>query len=77
MRSLNLDEWHLSLVQLMDKIGNERLNHVLEACCQEGIKPAPDSERTPREEFIQCKYVSKDFMNKPLVSSPGMEGRRK
>ncbi len=76
VRSLHFDQWHLSLVQLMYKIGNKRLNNILEVCCLEGTKPAPDSKRTSREAFIQCKYVSKDFMRQPLDPSPGMEGRK-
>ncbi len=69
MRSLNLDRWHLSLVQLMNKIGNKKLNNILEFHCSEVAKPLPDSERKFRDSFIQCKYMSKDFMNQPSVDS--------
>ncbi len=61
----------------MYKIGNKQLNKILEACCLEGTKPAPDSKRALREAFIQCKYVSKDFMHRPMdSSSSGIEGRK-
>ncbi len=57
----------------MDKIGNKKLNNILEVFCPDRTKPSPDSERKYRDAFIQSKYVFKRFMSQSSVdSSPGI-----
>ncbi|KAL3836901.1 hypothetical protein ACJMK2_022307, partial [Sinanodonta woodiana] len=65
VRSLDLDEWPLDLIQVMTSIGNNVANSVWEANLKGRVKPAASSPREEKEKWIRCKYESKDFLPPP------------
>ncbi|KAK3586293.1 hypothetical protein CHS0354_035694 [Potamilus streckersoni] len=65
VRSLDLDEWPLDLIQVMTSIGNNVANSVWEANLKGRLKPSASSPREDKEKWIRCKYESKDFLPPP------------
>ena len=61
--SCGLDTWVHEQVDSMEKLGNERVNKILEYCVPKTIE-APygkDADRKTREDFIKAKYVQELF----------------
>jgi hypothetical protein len=70
VRSLNLDRWTMPLLQLMERVGNRRLNDIWEAACQPEERISPDADYASREAFIRRKYVQREFLSPSLDASP-------
>jgi len=68
VRSLDLDDWPAECLAIMSIIGNEYANTLWEHSCRGRKKPAPDSSREAREEWIDLKYKKKEFLE-PLPRS--------
>ncbi|XP_063173924.1 arf-GAP with GTPase, ANK repeat and PH domain-containing protein 1 isoform X2 [Candoia aspera] len=62
VRSLDLDDWPVELIKVMSSIGNELANSVWEENTQGRAKPAPDSTREEKEQWIRAKYEQKLFL---------------
>ncbi|XP_056138911.1 BAR_ACAPs and ArfGap_ACAP domain-containing protein [Lampris incognitus] len=72
VRSLTLDSWESEQIKLLCILGNDVINQIYEARCQEEgrIKPATHSPRPEKESWIKEKYVEKRFIRN---SQGGME----
>ena len=69
VRSITLDKWTFNSLQLLITIGNERANAVWEASLAEAeseiesiLKPTPSATMEDRERYINCKYVSREYV---------------
>ena len=65
VRSVTLDEWGPTLVEMMDSIGNDRANALWEHAVDqmEGwAKPGPDAPLEEKERWIQTKYRWRGFL---------------
>ncbi|XP_053218836.1 arf-GAP with GTPase, ANK repeat and PH domain-containing protein 1 isoform X3 [Podarcis raffonei] len=62
VRSLDLDDWPIELINVMSSIGNELANSVWEENTQGRAKPSPDSSREEKEHWIRAKYEQKLFL---------------
>ncbi|XP_032967564.1 arf-GAP with GTPase, ANK repeat and PH domain-containing protein 1 isoform X6 [Rhinolophus ferrumequinum] len=62
VRSLDLDDWPIELIQVMSSIGNELANSVWEENSQGRTKPSLDSTREEKERWIRAKYEQKLFL---------------
>lgn len=62
VRSLNLDEWPPGHLSVMLAIGNALANSIFEARTQLNIKPAPNTSREEKEQWIRLKYEAKEFL---------------
>ena len=85
VRSLDLDSWSASHVELMKAIGNRLANSVWEEALQGGSnnlntstsslqfwhKPGPESSREEKENFIKSKYLSKNFVGEDMPPASG------
>lgn len=60
VRSLALDKWTCNTLQLMERIGNVKLNSIWDVSST--TKPSPDATRTQREAYINAKYVQKQYL---------------
>jgi len=68
IRSFDLDMWDQN-TEMTAKIGNSDINSVFEANILTGHqKPAADSDRVTREQFITNKYVGKLYMRKSSIT---------
>lgn len=56
VRSLTLDKLNPYTKKLLELIGNENANKVLESCLDPSMKISPNSSKKEREDFIQLKY---------------------
>ncbi|KHN72116.1 Centaurin-gamma-1A, partial [Toxocara canis] len=74
VRSLELDEWPLEYLTVMEMIGNAKANSVWEFSAPLERKPRPDSTREEKENWIKQKYELKRFL--PPVSSEHPLGRQ-
>lgn len=70
VKSLQLDKWEPEALLLMRRLGNLKVNQILE---ENLIIPKlnPTSERQERETFIKAKYQQKQFVGKVTVNTPG------
>ncbi|XP_043919135.1 arf-GAP with coiled-coil, ANK repeat and PH domain-containing protein 3 isoform X2 [Protopterus annectens] len=75
VRSLTLDSWEPELLKLMCELGNNTINQIYEARCEElGLKkPTATSSRQEKEAWIKAKYVEKKFLKK-LPNSEALTG---
>ena len=65
VRSLTLDDWEPTWIQILTRLGNFNVNTVLEAEVSENAtRPVHDSSREVREKWIREKYISKSFVNR-------------
>eukprot|EP01134_Creolimax_fragrantissima_P007483 CFRG7483T1 len=66
VRSLTLDDWSASVVEIMKVIGNKMSKHFWEERLGESRDPVstPGCDRQTRETFIRAKYVDKKYMVK-------------
>ncbi|KAK9768493.1 hypothetical protein K7432_000832 [Basidiobolus ranarum] len=67
VRSLNLDNWESEVIELMLKLGNEKVNSTFEAGIAENddndlVPISSKSPRIEREKWITAKYVTKKFV---------------
>lgn len=68
VRSLTLDRWSISLLQLMEAVGNRNFNAVWEGDMTGAPpRPEPNSDRTMRELFIRRKYCQRAFVGTKLT----------
>ncbi|CAM9785225.1 unnamed protein product [Chrysoparadoxa australica] len=69
VRSLTLDKWPATVLQLMERIGNHKSNALWEATLAQQdngpipLKPKPDSKQEIRSSFIRAKYCVKSFLS--------------
>ncbi|XP_064253578.1 arf-GAP with coiled-coil, ANK repeat and PH domain-containing protein 3 [Passer domesticus] len=79
VRSLTLDSWEPELLKLMCELGNNTMNQIYEAQCEElGLKkPTAGSSRQDKEAWIKDKYVEKKFLKKLPGGEALAEGERK
>jgi len=64
IRSLTLDEWEPETLEILMRLGNDKVNAFFAARLEESpIEPlSPEAGRADREAFIEAKYSSKLFM---------------
>uniref|UniRef100_A0A915CBT6 Gtpase-activating protein centaurin gamma n=1 Tax=Parascaris univalens TaxID=6257 RepID=A0A915CBT6_PARUN len=74
VRSLELDEWPIEHLTVMEMIGNTRANSVWEFSAPIEKKPRPDSTRDEKERWIKQKYELKRFL--PPLSADRPLGRQ-
>nr|CAA10736.1 centaurin gamma 1A [Caenorhabditis elegans] len=68
VRGLELDQWPVEHLAVMQAIGNDKANEMWEFGLLNGErKPTPESSREEKERFIDRKYVQKAFL-KPIAS---------
>ena len=69
IRSLSLDKWEPSTVQILCELGNTRSNEIYEAFYKKGMngieKPNGKADLLIKEQFIFAKYVQKMFVKDP------------
>ena len=65
VRSLSLDTWTEVNVRILELLGNERVNSVLEEDLEytTSTKPGPAATRREKEKYIEEKYIEKAFMS--------------
>jgi len=77
VRSLTLDSWEPEVLELMLATGNAKVNKIWEGGKPESAKkPAPQSTREERDEYITQKYVLKSFVLKELLVGLETPGER-
>ncbi|OQR70902.1 centaurin-gamma-1A-like [Tropilaelaps mercedesae] len=63
VRSLNLDDWSLDQLAVMEAVGNAMANAIWEANIRpEEGKPTPNSSREEKERWIRAKYLEGEFL---------------
>uniref|UniRef100_A0A2K6PCU3 ArfGAP with GTPase domain, ankyrin repeat and PH domain 1 n=1 Tax=Rhinopithecus roxellana TaxID=61622 RepID=A0A2K6PCU3_RHIRO len=62
VRSLDMDDWPVELMQVMSSIGNELANSIWQESSQGRTKPSVDSTREEKEWWIHAKYEQKLFL---------------
>ncbi|KAK0414802.1 hypothetical protein QR680_011621 [Steinernema hermaphroditum] len=62
VRSLELDDWPMEYLRVMQAIGNERANRLWEHNAPRERKPASDATREQKEAWIKSKYEQKRFL---------------
>uniref|UniRef100_A0A5S6QRE1 Uncharacterized protein n=1 Tax=Trichuris muris TaxID=70415 RepID=A0A5S6QRE1_TRIMR len=62
VRSLDLDEWPLEHVWVVQALGNELVNSVWEFDVKSRDKPSCSSSREAKEQWIRAKYENKEFL---------------
>ncbi|UMM22645.1 hypothetical protein L5515_003764 [Caenorhabditis briggsae] len=67
VRGLELDQWPVEHLAVMQAIGNDKANDMWEHKLANERKPVPESSRDEKERFIDRKYVQKAFL-KPIPS---------
>ncbi|KAF1762164.1 hypothetical protein GCK72_010426 [Caenorhabditis remanei] len=65
VRGLELDQWPVEHLAVMQAIGNDKANEMWEYSLMNERKPTLDSSREEKERFIDRKYVQKAFL-KPI-----------
>ncbi|EGT34827.1 hypothetical protein CAEBREN_28075 [Caenorhabditis brenneri] len=65
VRGLELDQWPVEHLAVMQAIGNDKANEMWEYGLTNERKPLPESSREEKERFIDRKYVQKAFL-KPI-----------
>ena len=65
VRSLSLDTWTEVNVRILELLGNERVNSVLEEDLEYTTtsKPGPTATRREKEKYIEEKYIEQAFMS--------------
>lgn len=63
VRSLTLDRMERSVISLMQLIGNERANEVLEELMTEDDRITENCSRSERTEFLKRKYIDCEFVD--------------
>lgn len=71
-RSLSLDSWSTSLIEMMLAVGNKRFNALYEAelFANNSICDKPDTNSTTQHktEYIQYKYIKRIYFNKSALA---------
>ena len=62
VRSLSLDTWSLSQLEVMRRLGNSLANTVWEHNLDTTTKPGPLASRGDKEKFIRTKYVYRSWL---------------
>lgn len=65
VRGLELDQWPVEHLAVMQAIGNDKANEMWEFSLMNERKPTPESSREEKERYIDRKYVQKCFL-KPI-----------
>nr|CRZ22818.1 BMA-CNT-2 [Brugia malayi] len=74
VRSLDLDDWPMEYLNVMEAIGNKKANSVWEHSAPSGRKPQASSSREEKEKWIKVKYEGKRFL--PLITTNIPLGRQ-
>ncbi|KAL4001723.1 putative GTPase activating protein for Arf family protein [Acanthocheilonema viteae] len=70
VRSLDLDDWPMEYLNVMEAIGNKKANAVWEYDAPPGKKPQAGSSREEKEKWIKIKYEGKRFLPPITVDVP-------
>ncbi|KRZ40241.1 Centaurin-gamma-1A, partial [Trichinella pseudospiralis] len=62
VRSLDLDEWAVEHIRVMQALGNDLVNRIWEHDTGNKVKPLPNSSREVKEQWIRAKYETKEFL---------------
>ncbi|OUC45126.1 ankyrin repeat protein, partial [Trichinella nativa] len=62
VRSLDLDEWAVEHIRVMQALGNDLVNRIWEYDTGNKVKPLPNSTREVKEQWIRAKYETKEFL---------------
>jgi hypothetical protein len=65
IRSLRLDNLEPELIELIDLIGQDKINKILEELIKSYEKPKPNSMFNEKETFIINKYKNRKYIKKP------------
>ncbi|KAJ1734317.1 hypothetical protein LPJ61_001138 [Coemansia biformis] len=74
VRSVKLDNWEPELMQIMQRLGNARVNRIYEAVApasDEPTKPAAKSRPEARQPYLKIKYAERRFVVAADESSGG------
>ncbi|KAM3724553.1 Centaurin-gamma-1A [Dirofilaria immitis] len=74
VRSLDLDDWPIEYLSVMEAIGNKKANAVWEHSAPSGRKPQAGSSREEKEKWIKVKYEGKRFL--PPIATDEPLGRQ-
>ncbi|EFO18325.1 hypothetical protein LOAG_10171 [Loa loa] len=74
VRSLDLDDWPMEYLNVMEAIGNKKANAVWEYNAPAGRKPQATASREEKEKWIKVKYEGKRFL--PLITTDIPLGRQ-
>uniref|UniRef100_A0A0R3RV20 Centaurin-gamma-1A n=1 Tax=Elaeophora elaphi TaxID=1147741 RepID=A0A0R3RV20_9BILA len=74
VRSLDLDDWPMEYLNVMEAIGNKKANAVWEHNAPLGKKPQAGSSREEKEKWIKMKYEGKSFL--PPIAADVSLGRQ-
>ncbi|KAJ2747516.1 hypothetical protein GGI20_000505 [Coemansia sp. BCRC 34301] len=72
VRSIKLDNWEPELMQIMQRLGNHRVNHIYEA-----VEPKPDEPTKPEQECprdLKQPYVMQKYANRLYVKREAEPG---
>ncbi|XP_036940768.1 arf-GAP with SH3 domain, ANK repeat and PH domain-containing protein 1a isoform X4 [Acanthopagrus latus] len=73
IQSLELDKLGTSELLLAKNVGNCSFNDIMEAGLL-SLKPTPSSDMTARKEFINAKYIDRQFVRRTIsMASSGLE----
>ena len=64
VRSLSLDTWSPSQLEVMRRLGNSLANRVWEHNLDTSTKPGPLASRGEKERFIRTKYVYRSWLSR-------------
>ena len=64
VRSLNLDTWSDTQLEIMKRLGNSLVNRVWEFNLDTRTKPGPLASRGEKEKFIRTKYVHRAWLRR-------------
>jgi Arf-GAP/coiled-coil/ANK repeat/PH domain-containing protein len=76
VRSLAMDEWPASRLELMKQVGNTLFNRVYEGVLSEenrALRPVPSSDRATRDAYIRAKYVDKKYFKSDATPAEMIE----
>jgi excinuclease UvrABC ATPase subunit len=65
IRSLRLDNLEPELIELIDTMGQDKINKILEEYIKTYDKPKPNSMFSEKESFIINKYKNRKYLKKP------------
>ncbi|VDK87176.1 unnamed protein product [Onchocerca ochengi] len=70
VRSLDLDDWPMEYLNVMEAIGNKKANAIWEYSAPSGRKPQAGSSREEKEKWIKVKYEGKRFLPPIAIDEP-------
>lgn len=57
----------IELLEVIDSLGSENINKIIEANCKSYEKPKPNSDRAFKENYITMKYKKKSYLKNPIT----------